>query len=268
MTRLSLMAVFAHPDDESLAIGGAVARYASEGVEVNLVTATRGEKGRFFDNSARPPQEEIGVVRERELRAAAARLGIGNVTVLGYVDGELCSADPIAISRKIAAEIRRRRPHVVVTFDPWGAYGHPDHVAICQFATAAVPAAADPDFEVGEDLAAHRVSKLYYVAMDARAWDIYQRTFKTLVSRVDGVERHVIPWPDWSLTTHVDARAHWETVWGAIREHRTQMAAYGPLESLSAADHQVLWGQPTFYRVFSLVNGGRAIETDMFAGLR
>jgi LmbE family N-acetylglucosaminyl deacetylase len=267
MTALSLLAVFAHPDDESLAIGGALARYAAEGVSVHLVTATRGERGRYFDNSARPSPEAVGQARERELRRAAEVLGVREVTFLGYRDGELCSADPGEATRRIAMEIRRRRPQVVVTFDPWGAYGHPDHIAICQFATAALPAAADASYDAG-GLPPHLVSKLYYVVMDRQAWDIYQRTFKTLVSRVDGVERHVMPWPDWSITTRVDARDHWETVWKAIQAHQTQMAAYGALESLTADDHRVLWGQPTFYRVLSLVNGGRETESDLFEGLR
>ena len=103
---------------------------------------------------------------------------------------------------------------------------------------------------------------------DQAKWDAYQAAFKTLVSRVDGVERAATPWPGWSITTRLDARAAWPIVWRAVQCHRTQNAIYGNLASLSEADHERLWGTPAYYRVFSTVNGGRALETDLFAGLR
>lgn len=92
--------------------------------------------------------------------------------------------------------------------------------------------------------------------------------FRKLVSTVDGVERQATPWPDWALTTHIDARAHWQTVWRAVRRHATQMAVYGGLDQLTPEQHSMLWGEQYFYRVFSTVNGGRARESDLFAGLR
>jgi len=92
--------------------------------------------------------------------------------------------------------------------------------------------------------------------------------FKTLVSRVDGVERQAAPWPDWAITTCIDTMAHWPTVWRAVRCHESQMATYGRLAELSEDDHRRLWGTQEFYRAMSLVNGGRARENDLFAGLR
>jgi hypothetical protein len=97
---------------------------------------------------------------------------------------------------------------------------------------------------------------------------LYQRAFKKLTSTVDGVERQVNPWPEWMLTTRVDARANWQTVWSAIRKHETQMAVYKTLGELTPEQHASLWGDQFFYRVFSLVNGGRRVETDLFEGLR
>src|SRR5688500_13119669 len=156
-----LMAVLAHPDDESFAVGGALAKYAALGVETYVVTATRGERGRHFTDVDRPSDEEVGRVREAELRAAARVLGVREVTFLDYHDGEVDAADPAEAVARIVAELRRVRPHVVLTFDPFGLYGHPDHVAICQLTTAAVAAAADPGFDAGA-APAHRVAKLYY----------------------------------------------------------------------------------------------------------
>jgi LmbE family N-acetylglucosaminyl deacetylase len=262
---LRLLAVFAHPDDESLGLGGTLAYYAAQGVETYVVTATRGERGRYFDNSNRPSDEEVGRVRESELRAAAAELGVRDVSLLDYLDGTLDQAEPGEAIARIVAEVRRLRPHVVVTFGPDGAYGHPDHVAISQLTCSAVVAAADASFGEGE---AHRVSKLYFLGWPPRIWDLYQSVFKRMVSVVDGVERQVNAWAEWSLTTRLDARAHWESAWRAIQCHRTQLAVYEGLQQLAPEQHEVLWGDQHFYRVLSLVNGGREPESDLFAGLR
>ena len=263
---LRLMAVVAHPDDESLGVGGTLAAYAARGVETYVVTATRGERGRYFTNENRPDDAEVGRVRETELRAAARALGVREVALLDYVDGELDRADPHEAVSRIVAQLRRVRPQVVVTFDPFGAYGHPDHVAICQFTTAAVLAAADPAFPA--EAAPHRVSKLYYFVCDEREWAAYQAAFKRLTSLVDGQERRAVAWPGWAVSAEIDTRDQWETVWRAVRCHETQLAVYARLGELSPEQHEALWGSETFYRVFSTVNGGRSREADLFAGVR
>jgi LmbE family N-acetylglucosaminyl deacetylase len=262
-----LVAVLAHPDDESLGVGGALATYAARGVETYVVTATRGERGRFFTNENRPDDAEVGRVREAELRAAARELGVRDVTLLDYLDRELDRADPIEAVGRIVAQLRRVRPQVVVTFDPFGAYGHPDHVAICQLTTTAVTVAADATYDAGAG-APHAVSKLYYFVNDEPKWAAYQAAFKTLVSRVDGVERRATPWPDWSISATLDTRPYADRVWRAVRRHETQMAIYQSLEGLTPEQHAALWGRLTFYRAASLVNGGRERETDLFAGVR
>lgn len=272
---LRLMGILAHPDDESLGIGGILSHYAAEGVGTYLVTATPGQRGRFFDNSNRPDDSEVGRVREGELRRAASVLGVREVHLLGYMDGALDRVAPAEIVPHIAAHIRRIRPQVVVTFDPFGAYGHPDHIAISQLAAASIVAAAGPVTAGDEGGAAsspaappHAVSKLYYIAWGEEPWAAYQEAFKKLVSRVEGVEREVSPWPGWSITTRVNARAHWRTVWRAVQCHETQMAMYQKLEELTPEQHELLWGDQSFYRVFSTVNGGRETEMDLFEGLR
>jgi LmbE family N-acetylglucosaminyl deacetylase len=261
-----LMAVLAHPDDESLGIGGTLAHYAAAGVQTHLVTATRGERGRFFDNENRPSDDEVGRVREQELRAAAAELGVSSVTFLDYIDGELDHAEPREAQRRIVRALRRVRPHVVLTFAHDGAYGHPDHIAISQLTTAAVFLAGDAACDTGQPV--HGVAKLYVMATPPAKWALYQRVFKRLVSNVDGVEREAVPWPEWSITTLVDAADQWQRVWRAVRQHATQLAIYRELEELTEAQHRELWGEQHFYRVFSTVNGSRARETDLFDGLR
>src|SRR3954470_951098 len=125
---LRLMAVLAHPDDESLGIGGTLARCAGEGVRTFVVTATRGERGRNGESRDSSPAQ-LGALRETELLKACTALGVSDVRLLGYPDGALDQVDPQDAIAKIAAEIKRISPHVVLTFGPEGAYGHPDHIA-------------------------------------------------------------------------------------------------------------------------------------------
>jgi len=268
-----LLAVLAHPDDESLGVGGTLARYASRGVDVFLVTATRGDAGRFRGHrpgsSQHPGKEALAAIREAELRAAAAVLGVREVVLLGYPDRQLDVADPREVVGRIVGELRRFRPDVVVTFGPDGAYGHPDHVAISQFTTAAVVAAADGAFasEPPDARPAHSVSKLYYVAWPEATWSAYQAAVKTLSSTVDGVERHATPWPDWAITTVVDTSDVWPVVSRAVSCHESQLAGYERLRGLPPEHHRTLWGRQSFYRAFSTVNGGRTRETDLFEGI-
>jgi len=114
----------------------------------------------------------------------------------------------------------------------------------------------------------HQVKKLYYTAWTDRVWAPYQKVFKVLSSTVDEVRRLSVSWPEWSVTTTADAYDHWETVWQAVRCHRSQIAQYARLGELSPEDHRALWGPQEYYRVFSLVNGGRELERDLFQGLR
>jgi LmbE family N-acetylglucosaminyl deacetylase len=261
MAPLRLMAVLAHPDDESLGIGGTLAKYASEGAEIFLLTATRGDRGRYrdyrFGDPQHPGASALATIRERELRAAASALGVEDVALLDYRDQELDRANPQQVIAAIVEHLRRVHPDVIITFGPDGAYGHPDHIAISQLTTAAVVAAADP-----------AISKLYYIAWAESTWAAYQSAFKKLTSTVDGVERQVVPWPDWEITTVIDTRQFHQTVWRAISCHESQMSVYTQLEHLSPQHREALWGVQSFYRVFSTVNGGRARETDLFEGIR
>lgn len=130
----SLLAVFAHPDDEAIAAGGLLAWCASLGAAVSLLCMTRGEHGQGSG--------DVGQTRSRELDAAARALGIGNVTLLDHEDGMLAWLDANRLQADITTAIDRYKPAVVVTFDADGVYGHPDHVAVHDRTTAAVRAMA------------------------------------------------------------------------------------------------------------------------------
>jgi LmbE family N-acetylglucosaminyl deacetylase len=214
----------------------------------------------------------VGEVREKELLCAAETLGVREVAFLDYLDGDLDKADPPEAVAKIVSHIRRIRPDVIVSFGPEGAYGHPDHIAISQFAGAAIVAAADPGFSSNggdpEHGSPHSVSKFYYMVWPPDKWAAYQSAFRDLKTTIDGVERRATPWPDWVITTLLDTSDDWTTAWEAINCHKTQLTIYSKLKDLPEEHHRALWGKQEFYRVFSLVNGGRQRETDLFAGLR
>lgn len=266
--RLKLMCILAHPDDESLGNGGILAKYASEGVETYLVTATRGERGWFGDERDYPGVEALGKIREAELLAAASVLGIHSVDFLDYIDGDLDQANPAEAIAKIVGHIRRVKPDVVVTFGPDGAYGHPDHIAISQFTTAAIVEAANTLSLYLNSQAPHTVSKLYYMASTHQLGVAYQAVFGDLIMHVDGHERRGVGWPDWSITTRIDTKDFSQTVWKAILCHESQLVVYRQLEHAPKEHQKELWHTQTYYRAFSLVNGGRKVERDLFEGLR
>src|SRR5579885_3903 len=173
MSTKRLLGVFAHPDDEGT-MSGAMLHYGSQGVETGLVVATRGEVGEIADPSLATP-ENLGEVREGEMRSAAEVLGVRNLWFLGYRDSGMAGTpennDPRAFAQangaevvgKLVAIIRQFRPQVMVTFDETGGYGHPDHIAIYRHTTSAFYAAAD-GIQYPEHGPAHMVSKLYYTS--------------------------------------------------------------------------------------------------------
>jgi len=127
-----IVAVLAHPDDESFGMGGTLARYASQGAAVYLILATRGEAG-----IPGTDPRCAGEIREAEARAACQVLGVQGPTFLGFMDGGLTAVpDEVAVAR-LVQELRQQRPDIVLTFGPAGVSGHPDHVAVSRWTTIA-----------------------------------------------------------------------------------------------------------------------------------
>lgn len=185
MTKQIILAVLAHPDDESFGMGGTLALYAARGVEVHLVCATRGEVGNA-------PAEllkgfnSIADLRESELRCAAGILGLAGVHFLDYRDsGMPGSADnqhPKAlafqpldeVAANVVCYIRDLKPQVVLTFDPIGGYFHPDHIAIQRATTLAFEQSADPGF-APQSGPAWQPQALYYHTMSKKALKLIVR---------------------------------------------------------------------------------------------
>ncbi len=200
----SLLFSFAHPDDETFIAAGTACLYGGQGAHLTLVTATLGEAGKCGE----PPicsREDLPAVRARELRAAAALLGLGAPVLLGYHDRELANAPPIEIRQKLVAAIRQHRPQVVVSFDPNGSNAHPDHIAISRFTSDAVGAAADSRWfpDAGP---AHTVQRLVWTP-PSRPWLFARAADLTSEAGVD-FAFDVSPW--WKLKAE------------ALRAHRTQ----------------------------------------------
>jgi LmbE family N-acetylglucosaminyl deacetylase len=263
---LRLLCVLAHPDDESLGFGGTLARYAAEGVDTYIITATRGEYGWLGEPGEYPGPQALGFIRESELMRAGEVLGLRGVEFLDYIDGLLDQADQDEAIAQIAAGIRRVRPHVVLTFDPFGLYGHPDHIAIAQLTTAATIAAADPGYVC--EGSPYRVSKLYYRIWDRAEAQTYEAAFGRLVMRIDDVDRSVTAWPEWAITTRLDTAAYHRQVWQAVKCHRSQLPGYDRLLALAEPQQRQIFSAQAFYRAFSFVNSGREVERDLFEGVR
>ena len=184
--RCRLLGVFAHPDDETFCAGGTFARYAGQGAEIMVVSATRGQAGQIRDAAA-GNRRTIAAVREAELRLACERLGITRVRCLDHVDGTLADAGFSALVDEVAEVIGEFRPDVVITFGPDGGYGHPDHVTISAVTTAACQRAADPghrpDRAVPRPLL--RPPRLYYRCFPPGDLLIMERLATWLTSQPD-----------------------------------------------------------------------------------
>jgi N-acetylglucosamine malate deacetylase 2 len=187
-----LCAVFAHPDDESFSIAGTLAKYADEGVETTLITATRGEAGEVAGREMGP--DELAEIRERELRTAAEVLGVHHLRLLGLPDGQLADRfdDLYASIKGALAELR---PDVLIAEDARGITGHPDHIAV----TRAVIRAFD-------DLGEAAPLKLYEHVVPA----------SIMPEGLSGT-------PDDYITTTVDVDAWGGRIMDALRAHRSQV---------------------------------------------
>lgn len=232
-----ILAVFAHPDDETFSIGGTVAHYAANGVEVTLVCATNGDAGEISDPGL-ATQDSLPAVRQEELRCAASKLGISQLIFLNYRDSGMAGApeneDPRAfvnvaadeVVARLVAIIRRLRPDMVITFEPNGGYGHPDHIAIHGHTVAAYHASGDASLFVDlgapwqpDRLLYTAIPRSFFVEMRDRLAEMGEDT-----SMFDQWER-VTGWPDDQVDVVMDVADSLPYKWAALQCHATQ---FGP----------------------------------------
>lgn len=287
--RRTLLAVFAHPDDESFGPGGTLARYAAQGMDVHLICATNGEAGimgkEFVAGYSDPAGRRIA-----ELHCAASQLGLSGVQLLGYRDsgmagsadndhpGCLAQADPHKVAARVTSYIRELRPQVVITFDPMGGYKHPDHIAMHQATVAAFHAAGDPATypeQLAQGLATHAPQKLYYTGIPRRALRWMVRIMPllgrdpTALGENGDINLVEIAAIDYPITTRIDVADYLEVKNAAAACHRSQG---GPGRRLFGwlPRWLVHWITSTegFTRAYPEVEPGEPIERDLFAGVK
>lgn len=181
MAKRRLLISYAHPDDESFGNGGLIAKYVAEGADVYLICATDGDVGTIPDEM-KDQYETVRELRLAELDCAAQLLGLKHVYKLGYRDSGMMQNDlkdhpealwhnwqtrPDEVLKRVVDVIREVKPHVIITFDRYGGYGHPDHIAIQQATTQAFDLAGDSSYT--SDFPPYQPQKLYYSGIPA-AW--------------------------------------------------------------------------------------------------
>jgi LmbE family N-acetylglucosaminyl deacetylase len=267
----TLLAVHAHPDDETITTGGTLARYSAQGVRTVVVTCTRGDLGWLNGVEA----DDVGELRLRELQAATAKLGVSRLAHLGYLDsgmagtpenqraGAFCAAPLEEAALRLQRIIDEEQPDVIIAYDETGGYGHPDHVRAHAVALAA---------QAGSGTA--RPRKLYFVRFPL-TWSrrfvlsLRQAGIDAPWSAVSGADAgpasELVGVPDELVTATIDVRPYVETKRAALACHRSQMPPHHFLMRMPASLAQELWAT----EFFSLASTGAnsALETDLFAGL-
>jgi len=283
---LRLMAVHAHPDDESSKGAAATAKYVAEGTDVLVVTCTGGERGSVLNKALDRPEiwENIAEIRRAEMDAAREILGIRQAW-LGFVDSGLPEGDPLpplpegcfaladmdeAVGR-LVAQVRAFRPHVMTTYDENGGYPHPDHIMCHKISVAAFDAAGDPDRypEAGEPW---QPQKLYYhVGFNKeRVTSLHEGML------AEGLESPYAEWLEkWEdredraalITTRVPCGDYFAVRDDALRAHATQVDPEGFWFRVPLSVQQKAWPTEDYQLVRSFVDPD-AVEDDLFAGVR
>jgi len=270
-TGKKLLAVFAHPDDESIMMGGTLAYYSKRDVDVHLLCATRGEWGSISDESL-IENETLGAVREKELRRACEILGITLAGFLDCPDAGVNETDWQETEEKIVRRIRELRPQIVVTFGPDGLYWHPDHIAIGDITTRAFKSAANAEsfkrhFEEG--LEPFQPAKLYYAAFP----DFLMRQLAAEVT-VDnpsanlwGFSAETFGVPSHQITTMLNVEETLGEKMRAIRAHRTQFA---PDNIFSLIDDEMAkrFLSREYFRLIEPNEVSKNLEIDLFASIK
>jgi LmbE family N-acetylglucosaminyl deacetylase len=273
-TQLTLMAVHAHPDDESSSTGGVLAKYSDAGVRTVVVTCTNGEFG-DTPGGIKPGQDghdeqAVAEIRLAELREATKHLGVTDLELLGYHDSGMpdwdyknrpdafCNVPQDEVAARIGALIERYRPQVVITYDDLGAYQHPDHVHASRCAQAAVAATGIPD-------------KLYLTAMRRsdwrKLWDALREQGLEVpdVGEIDEQTLRQMEEREQQITTNVDIRPVLDRKRAALLSHASQIRESWFSKIPPELGEQV-FGRESFIRAMDRT-GAPVPEDDLFAGI-
>jgi len=290
-----ILLAHAHPDDESVATGGTIAKYVAEGVRVTVVTCTRGEQGKIavpeLAYLAADQQDLLGARRSAELRNAVAALGVKDHRYLGgeghYRDSgrmggasndradAFWQADCEVAGGQLAEILREVRPHVVVTYDPNGGYGHPDHIQTHRVTMRAVELARDPGAAVAGE--PWEVPKVYWCAVprDLIRGDLIALKSEESKHPFMWVDTNVNEYPDGvhddcEITTELNISSHYEAKRKALAAHQTQLTVHGDLWVLASGRGMRIQDREWFILVGDSAGRGEGEhgwEQDLFAGI-
>jgi len=288
--KLRLMAVHAHPDDESSKGAATMARYAREGAEVLVCTLTGGERGDILNPAMERPEirADLPAVRRAEMDRARRILGVQQ-RFLGFVDSGLPEGDPPpplpegcfalqpleVAARPLVAAVREFRPHVILTYDENGGYPHPDHVKCHQACLEAFDAAANPEryVDCGEPW---QPLKLYYFITFHRARFVALHEEMRRLGLESPYAERLAEWTDdddeggtprHEITTRVPCGEYFEVRNQALIAHATQVDPAGGWFACPAEVQRVAWPTEDYHLARSVVDAGLP-EDDLFAGIR
>jgi LmbE family N-acetylglucosaminyl deacetylase len=282
-----LLISMAHPDDESFGLAGTVAHYVSQGVEVYLICATNGDVG-TVDPEFMQDYETVAELRLAELRCAAETLGFAGVYTLGYRDSgmagsednrhpdSLAAADPGEVAARIVEIILEVKPQVIVTFDPYGGYGHPDHVAVHQATKQAfeVVSAASHAADRPNGNGGYQPQKLYFATFDRRwmQWIVFLLPLfgqdPEHYGRNKDINLREIAAHQYPIHARISTRDQAELAQQARDCHASQLGGFSQSGLYQLARRLFESKDDTFMRAFPPVNGRRVHERDLFAGVQ
>ncbi len=291
-SQLRLMAVHAHPDDESSKGAATMARYVREGAQVMVCTLTGGERGDILNPAMDRPEikADIGAVRRAEMARAREILGVEQ-RFLGFIDSGLPEGDPKPalpegcfglMSPAEAAEplvraIREFRPHVMLTYDENGGYPHPDHVMTHQVSVAAFEAAADPDAYPGSGEPWQPLKLYYFVSFHPGKFvalheemlrrgleSPYEKIFEERAARA---KERADEGRELEITTKVPCGDYFDTRDQALKAHATQVDPNGFWFSCPLDVQRSAWPTEDYHLARSVVDS-ELPEDDLFAGIR
>ncbi|HLV34204.1 MAG TPA: PIG-L family deacetylase [Spirillospora sp.] len=283
MSNRRLLIAVAHPDDESFGYGGLITKYVAQGVDVYLIVSTNGDAGTVtseFLNGYR----SVAELRLAELDCAAQKLGFKKVFKFGYKDsgmmGSETSKDPDCswqapreeLARKVVEVIREVKPQVIITFNRYGGYGHPDHIAIQRATTDAFTLAGDASY-VTEGQSPYQPQKLYYSSFPKMLmrWNILRVRLKGQDPRRLGRNKDIdivkILENAEPVHTLVDVREYLEAWDEASACHASQLGG-GSMPQLPMWLRRIVRGRQGFTRIFPPPAANRVDEYDLFDGVR
>lgn len=281
-----LLAALAHPDDESFGMAGTIARYASEGAEVHLICATNGDVGTADDHFL-TGHETIASLRLSELRCAAQILGLTRLYAFGYRDSgmpgspdnehpeSLVAAELEDVVRRIVEVIREMRPQVVVTFDPYGGYGHPDHLRMHEATVKAFQDAADPSRfpeQVTAGLSPYQPQKLYYLTFDRRLLALFVRLLPLFrrdprrFGRNHDIDLVAIAERQFPIHARINTRQYVKQAEMASNCHASQLGGFGQPGLMQRLRSALEPRDDTYMRAVPPANG-HTRERDLFDGV-